>query len=83
MIQQDFRDQILSHRQVFQWHAQFETSHTSADDDEHTQRPTSCTIPETVARIQELIPQDRHQTIHDIAHEVVIGYGTCQQVLIK
>jgi hypothetical protein len=36
MNQQAFRDQILSHTQVFQWHVQFKTSHTSGDNDEHT-----------------------------------------------
>ena len=55
MIQQGFGDQSLSRTQVFQWHARFKTCRTSVDDDEHTGRPTSCTAPETVARIQELI----------------------------
>jgi hypothetical protein len=81
MIQQDFGCQILSHTQLFQWHARFETGCTSVDDDEHTGRPTSCTIPETVARIQGLVCQDRHQTVHNITEGVGIGYGTCQQVL--
>jgi hypothetical protein len=75
MIQQGFGDQSLSHAQVFQWHARFKTSRTSVDDDECTGRPTSCTIPETVARI------DQRRTIRDIAEEVEVGYGTCQQVL--
>jgi len=82
MIQQAFRDQSLSHVQVFQWHDRFKTGCTSVDDDEHTGRPTSCTTPETVARIQELICQDR-QTIHDIAEKVGIGYGTRQRVLTE
>jgi hypothetical protein len=65
----------LSLTHVFQWHARFETGRTSVDDDEHTRRPTTCTDPETVARIQQLFCQDRRQTIHDIAEEVGIGYG--------
>jgi hypothetical protein len=67
MIQQAFGDQILSSTQVFQWHARFKTCHTSVDDDEHTGRSTSCTTPETVARIQELVRQDQCRTVHDIA----------------
>jgi len=80
MIQQALGDQSLSRAQVFQWHARFKTGRTSVDDDEHTGRPTSCTTAETVARIQELVRQDRRWTIHDIAEEVGIGYGTCQRV---
>jgi len=83
MIQQGFGDQSLSRTQVFQWHAQFKTGRTSVDDDKHTGRPTSCTTPETVVRIQELIHQDRRWTIHDIAEEVGVGYGTCQLVLTE
>jgi len=82
-IQHAFGDQSLSRAQVFQWHAQFMTGRTSADDNENTGRFTSCTTPETVARIQELLHQDRRRTNHDIAEEVGIGYGTCQHVLTE
>jgi response regulator of citrate/malate metabolism len=80
MIQQAFGDQILSRTQVFQWHVRFKTGRTSIEDDQHTGRPTTS---ETVAQIQELVHQDRRRTIHDIAEEVGIGYGTCQRVLTK
>jgi len=83
MIQQAFGDQSLSCVQVFQRHAWFKTDRTSVDDDEHTGRHTSCTNPEAVAQIQELVRQDQHRTIHDIAEEVGIGYGTCQRVLTE
>ena len=56
---------------------------TSVDDDEHTGRPTSCTTPETLARIQDLVRQDKRRNIHDIAEEVGIGYGTCRRVLTE
>jgi hypothetical protein len=39
-IQHAFRDQILSHTQVFQWHAWFKNGRTSVDDDEHIGRHT-------------------------------------------
>jgi hypothetical protein len=77
MIQHAFRDQILSHTQVLQSYAQFKASRTSFYNDEHIGSPTSCTTPETVARIQELICQDWHWTIHYVAEEVGFGYGTC------
>ena len=80
MIQQAFGDQSLRRAQVFQWHARFKTCRTSVDNDEHTGRPRSCTTPENVARIQELVHQDRRQAIHNIAEEVRIGYGTYQWV---
>ena len=83
MIQLGFGDQSLSRAQEFQCNARFKTGGTSVDDDERTGRHTSCTSPETVARIQELICQDRRLTIRDIAEEVEVGYGTCQRVLTE
>ena len=83
MIQQAFGNQSLSRARVFQWHARFKTSHTSVDDDEHTERPTSCTTAETITQIQEFFRQDRRQTVPNIAEEVGIGYGTCQRVLTE
>ena len=82
MIQQAFEDQSLSRAQVFQWHARFNIGRTSVDD-EHTGRPRSCTTPETVAPIQELVRQGRRRTIHDIAEGVGIGYVTCQRALTE
>jgi len=81
MIEQGFGDQILHRTQVFQWHIRFLNGRISVEDDEHKGRHTSCTIPETVARIQVLILQDRRRTIRDIAEDVEFGYGTCQRVL--
>ena len=77
MIQLVFADQSLCRVQVFQWHARFKTGRTSVDDDERIGRPTSCTTPETVARIQELIRQDRRLTIRDIAEglKLVMGHA--------
>jgi len=75
MIQQGFGDQSLSRTQVFQWHTRFKTGRTSVDDDEHTGRPTSCTTPETLARIQELIHRDRCWTIRNIAEELKLFMG--------
>jgi histone-lysine N-methyltransferase SETMAR len=83
MIHQDFGNQNLSRAQVFQWHARLKTGCTSVDNVEHTSRPRSCTIHVTVAQIQELVRQDRSRTIHDIAEEVGIGYGTCHRVLTE
>jgi hypothetical protein len=75
IIQQTFGDQIFSRTQVFQWHARFKTGRTLVDGEEHTERTTRCTIPETVARIQELVRQDQRRTIHHIAEEMRMVMG--------
>jgi hypothetical protein len=47
----------------------------------NTGKPISSTTPDTVARLQQLVHEDRRQTIQDQANEIGIRYGTCQQIL--
>jgi hypothetical protein len=81
MIRQAFGEESMSHTLVFEWHAQFRASRTSIEDNQHTGRPISCTTPDTVDKLQQLACEDRCQTTHDLAVEMGIGYGTCQQIL--
>jgi hypothetical protein len=82
MNQQVFGHQILSRKQVFEWHSRFRTGRTSVDGDENTGRLEIYTTPETCknARARTL---GWSQTIHDIAEEVGIGNETWQLVLTK
>ena len=82
VIQQGFGDQSLSRIEVFQWHTRFKTGPRQLTTT-NTQGDTQVATLETVARIQELIRQDRRRTIRDIAEEVEVGYGTCQRVLTE
>jgi hypothetical protein len=71
----------MSRTWVFGWHAQLRAGRTSIEDDWHTGRPISCTMPHTVAKLQQLVRKDRRRTIQDCADEIRIGYGTCQRIL--
>jgi hypothetical protein len=41
----------------------------------------SCTTPENVAKVREVIRKDRNRTIHGICNIVGLSYGTCQSIL--
>jgi hypothetical protein len=81
MIRQAFGEESMSRSRVFEWHARFRAGRASIEDDQHTGRPISCTTPKTVARLKQLIREDRRRTTQDLADEMGIGYGTCQRIL--
>jgi hypothetical protein len=81
MIRQAFGEESMSVHRVFEWHARFRAGRTSIDNDQHTGRAINCTMPNTVARLQKLVHEDRRRTIQDLADEIGIGYGTCQWIL--
>lgn len=81
MIKQAFGGQSMSRTRVFEWHARFRAGRTAIEDDAHTGRPVRCTTLDIVAKVQQLVREDRRQTIQGLADEVGIGYGTCQRIL--
>jgi hypothetical protein len=62
----------MSHTQVTELHAQFRASWASNEDDNHTGGPISSTKPNTVAKFQQLLREDRRQTVQDLADEIKI-----------
>jgi hypothetical protein len=81
MIKQAFGGKSMSQTPVFKWQARFRAGGTSVDDDQHTGRLISSTTPDNISILQQLTHEDRRRTIQDLADEIRIGYGTCQQIL--
>lgn len=59
MIRQAFREESVSSAWMFEWHAWFRAGRTSIEDDQRTGRPISCTMPDTVANLQQLVCEDQ------------------------
>jgi hypothetical protein len=53
----------------------------SADDNNCLGRPSTDTTPENVAKVMDLILQDRRLTIHDLCNTLGLSHGTCQRIL--
>lgn len=83
MIREAFGECSLSRTIVFEWHARFKAGRLSFEDDERTGRPSTSKTAENVERIRELIHEDRRLTIHDLADNVGISYGVCQEILTE
>jgi hypothetical protein len=55
---------------VFEWHSRFKAGRVSVEDDERSGRPSISKTTENVEKIQELVHEDRCQTIHELADTV-------------
>jgi hypothetical protein len=64
-------------------HSRFKAGRGSVEDDEHWGRSNTSKTIENVEKILELIHEDRHRTIHELADTVGISYGACQQILAE
>ena len=64
MIKKAFGDDALGQTQTYDWFNRFKNGRTSVDDDERSGRPSTGTTPEDVAKVREVIREDRRRLQH-------------------
>ena len=66
MLKEAYGEQALSQARTFEWFKHFKDGQESVEDRKHSGRLSTCTPPETFAKVREGILEDRKQTIHDV-----------------
>ena len=82
MLQAAFGESCLSRSKTFEWYSSFKSGRRSFEDDPRLGRPSTSHTEETVARVREIICADRRLTIREVAEEVRIAFGMCQQKIL-
>ncbi|PNF21909.1 hypothetical protein B7P43_G03600 [Cryptotermes secundus] len=81
MLKQAICENSLCQTQTYSWYKRFKNGRTSTDDDDRSGRPSTATKPENVAKVRDLILQDRRLTFQDLCNTLGLSYGTCQRIL--
>jgi len=66
MLKEIFGEQALSQARTFEWFKLFKDGRESVEDGKHSGRPSTCTTPEMIAKVREVILENRRQTIHEV-----------------
>jgi hypothetical protein len=77
ILKEAFGEQALIQARTFEWFKRFKDGR----DDKHSGRPSTCTTPEMIAEVLEVILKDRRQTIHAVCNRAGLSYGSCQHIL--
>jgi len=80
MLKEAFGEQALSQARTFEWFKRFKAGRESVEDDKHSGRPSTCTTPEMIAEVLEVILEDRRQAIHDVCNGAGPSYRSCQHI---
>ena len=83
MLRTAFGEQCLSHARIFEWRKRYKEGRDSVDDNPRPGRPTTRKTDDCVARVRELIRENRRLTIRELSIEVGVSYGTCQAILTQ
>jgi len=82
MLKEAFGEQTLSQARAFVWFKRFKDGWESVEDCKHSGQSSTCTAPEMIAKVHEVILEDRRQTIHDVCKHVGQSYGSCHRILV-
>jgi len=78
MLQEAFRDNVVSQSKTFLLFKRFEDRQTCVDDDERSGWQSTSRTLENIAKVREAILADQRQTIHDVCEIVGLSYRTVQ-----
>jgi hypothetical protein len=73
----------MSRTPTFDWFSQLKDGVTSVNSAEHSGLLFTSKMNENAARIKEHVHVNRYATVHYLADEVGISFGSCQNVLIQ
>jgi hypothetical protein len=76
MLKEAFGDQALSQARTFEWFKHFKDGQESVEDDKYFGRSSTCTTSEMIAKVREVILEDRLSTMFVIALDCHTGHVT-------
>jgi len=74
MLKEAFGEKALSHARTFEWFKCFKDGQESVEDRKHSGRPSTCTTPEMIAKVREVILEDRLSTMFVITLDCHAGH---------
>ena len=74
MLKEAFGEQTLSQARTFEWFKRFKDGRESVEDDKHSGQPSTCTTPEMIAKVREVILEDRLSMMFVIALDCHTGH---------
>ncbi len=83
MLGQVYRDNAMKKTAVYEWVKRFSEGRESVTDEERSERPVTSRTEENIAKIHQIMHENRQLTVRSIAEQVNIDRGTVRKILIE
>jgi transposase len=80
MLETAYKEAALGKTQVYEWFSRFRNGELSPADQSRSGRPSTSRMDENIARICELILEDRHRT-DELVDLSGVSWSSCQRIL--
>jgi len=81
MLEKAYKEVAMGKTQVYDWFSRFRNGELSLADQPRSGRPSTSQTDENIARIRELILEDRHRTTDDLVDLSGVSWSSCQRIL--
>ena len=81
MLETAYKEAALGKTHVYEWFSHFRNGELSLVDQPCTGRPSTSRTDESIARIRELILEDRRRTIDNLVDLSGVSWSSCQRIL--
>jgi len=81
MLETAYKKAAMGKTQVYEWFSRFRDGELSLADQPRSGRPSTSRTDENIARIRELILEDRRRTIDELVDLSGVSWSSCQRIL--
>ena len=82
MLQKAYGESVLSKTQVYEWYKAFQDGRTTVEDMPRSGRPSTSTTDENIKKAKEIVLQNPHVSVREIARELDIGREMARLILV-
>ena len=83
MLQEAFKEEVLSKTQVYEWYACFKGGEMSREAQPRSGRPSTCQNDENLEKNRNAINADHRQIIDEISEITGLPWSSCQRMLTE
>jgi len=83
MLVQVYGDEAMKKTAVYKWVKRFSEGRESVTDEERSGRPATSRTEENIAKVRQIVRENRRLTVRSIAEQVNIDTETVRKILTK
>ena len=83
LLQQVYKEKIMSKTRAFEWHKRFREGQEECEDDQRSGRPVTSRIDSNIDRVKQLVRVDHRLTVRMISEKLSIGRDTVWKIFTE
>jgi len=78
MLQEAFKEEVLSKTQVYEWYSRFKVGEISRDGQPRSGRPSTCRNVENLENVRNAINAERRRSIDENSEIIILSWSSCR-----